>query len=425
MNRSRTFLHPTIRIGAVALLILFVSLVAVGPAATQGTPHRVGLVVQFPDRTVTTCVTFDEPEISGYEVLARSGLNFNADLTSNMGAAICSIEDVGCTYPVQDCFCQCQGGDCLYWSYWHLRDGEWEYSQLGAGNYTVRDGDVEGWRWGQGEINLSAQPPPVYTFDELCAAPTPTDTPVPVQITFTADDQEIDEGQCTWIRWQVQGAQQVFLDGEVVSPSGNRQVCPAISTSYRLQIQHATGELERLISVNVRPSATQPTPTFTTAFQGTSPLPTPTPTTALHTTSPLPTPTVAPTPTPPSTPTFTPTPTEEASPTPVAESSPTPAVPTPTPLPAEGEEMEPQATPTTKTITTMPLSAGGAEASPTAPPEEAQPTRGDTTAGQRPEAVSSRVTRSEVLRLLAFGLVGIFSAAALGAISLFLRRREG
>ena len=146
-------------------------------------PHRVGLVVDFGDgRVETTCVTFEEAEITGMDVLLRAGYDV---VTGFGGGAVCQINGQGC--PSSNCLgCQPTGdGGWIYWAYFRLEDGHWSYSQLGAGAHYVSHGDVEGWAWGIGE----ADPPPVITFDEICAPPmeTPTSTPTMTATpTFTA-----------------------------------------------------------------------------------------------------------------------------------------------------------------------------------------------------------------------------------------------
>jgi hypothetical protein len=142
------------------LLILLVTLVIIPTlpldAHAQG-PNRVGLVVRLSDGShLTRCVEFSEPEINGYDVLIRSRLDVVA-----AGQAICDIEDQS-DCPAADCFCQCHGVPCLYWSYWHLVGGDWDYSGVGAGAYQVHDGDVEGWSWGADE------PLPVIAFHQIC-----------------------------------------------------------------------------------------------------------------------------------------------------------------------------------------------------------------------------------------------------------------
>lgn len=127
--------------------------------------NRVGLVVQFDDATIVSrCISFNENRISGYTILQRSGLEIAAAMDPQ-GAAICKIGNQGC--PVESCFCEYPN----YWSYWHLAGDHWQYSSLGASNYYAEDGDVEGWRWGNGI------PPVVMSFAEICNPPTDTPTP--------------------------------------------------------------------------------------------------------------------------------------------------------------------------------------------------------------------------------------------------------
>ena len=156
-------------------LILSVATIAVLAATTNSQsavqaqqPNQVGLVIQFGDGDLTTrCIEFNESEISGHEVLQRAGLDdLIVNFDSGMGAGICSIEGEGC--PADSCL-TCDVPN--YWSYWHLSGGSWTYSQQGASSHTVQQGDVEGWRWGEGD------PPPVIPFDQICAAPTSTPRP--------------------------------------------------------------------------------------------------------------------------------------------------------------------------------------------------------------------------------------------------------
>jgi hypothetical protein len=144
---------------AVALML------AVNSADAQE-PRQAGLVVAFGDGSAETrCVTLDEPTVTGYELLASSGLALDID-AQGMGVAVCGIEGAGC--PANDCFCECKGGDqCNYWSYWSRNDGEWRYSQAGAGREIVEPGDVQGWSWGAGSVT-EAEAPPELTYEAIC-----------------------------------------------------------------------------------------------------------------------------------------------------------------------------------------------------------------------------------------------------------------
>ena len=146
----------------------------------QDPPNRAGLVIQHGDGSVTSqCVSFQEETISGYDLLVASGLDLNFEV-AGMGATICRLDGEGCTFPQDQCFCQCTGQPCVYWSYWRQSGGQssWEYSSLGASNTQVRDGDVEGWVWGEGSIGSpSDSQPPAITFDDICNPQTPTPSP--------------------------------------------------------------------------------------------------------------------------------------------------------------------------------------------------------------------------------------------------------
>ena len=128
----------------------------------------------------TACVAFTEPAISGLALLERSGLDIVAQ-TSAGNAAVCSIAGQGCRFPRQACFCQCQGGGtCRYWAYWHLVGGVWQYASTGAATYRVPPGGVDGWAWGDGNVNRGSRPPDV-SFEDICpalrpASPKPTAT---------------------------------------------------------------------------------------------------------------------------------------------------------------------------------------------------------------------------------------------------------
>ena len=117
---------------------------------------QAGLVVTLPDgNTVLRCVAFDEETISGYDLLATSGLELDTSFSPSMGNAVCGVEGQGCSS--DNCFC----GMPNYWSYWHLKDGAWGYSEVGANTYQVLPGSVDGWSWGD-------QAPLVVAFEEIC-----------------------------------------------------------------------------------------------------------------------------------------------------------------------------------------------------------------------------------------------------------------
>lgn len=155
----------------VIILILLLGLLLPTRLAAQD-ENRAGIVVWHEEDWVqTACVTFSEESISGVELLNRSRLQVERQV-SGLGEMVCRIGQTGC--PPTDCLCQCKGGaECTYWSYWHLIEGEWQYSQVGAGAYQIRDGMIDGWVWGAGRSGEAPQPLPT-TLDDICYMPTPT-----------------------------------------------------------------------------------------------------------------------------------------------------------------------------------------------------------------------------------------------------------
>jgi energy-coupling factor transport system permease protein len=140
---------------------------AAPPGSAQG-PQTAAVLAQFGDGSyVTRCVWFGDESLDGLELLTRSGLE-----VSVWGAAVCRIEGEGCDYPAERCFCQCLASPCRFWSYWQWSDGRWVYSQVGASQRAVRDGDIDAWVWGDGQSPPTALPEPAVCPSG--ATPTPT-----------------------------------------------------------------------------------------------------------------------------------------------------------------------------------------------------------------------------------------------------------
>lgn len=154
-----------------ALLALLLGMLAgywaQAPELAAQNLNRAALVIRSGDQQIeTACVIFDEPQISGLDLLLRADLDVAIE-AQGLGALVCSIEGTGCA--PSDCWCQCKGGgDCIYWSYWRQAGDAWQYSQIGASVSDVQDGMVEGWSWGPGAVN-AAIAPPALTFDDICS----------------------------------------------------------------------------------------------------------------------------------------------------------------------------------------------------------------------------------------------------------------
>jgi hypothetical protein len=160
-------------------LLLAAALLTIPAFADE--PNQAGLVIQSGVGEVETrCLDFVGEEISGAELLGRSGLYVILDAASSMGITVCQIEEVGCAHPAEPCFCECMGGgECAYWNYFYKDPGEteWVYSALGAALRKVQPGSVEAWVWGDGQT----PPDEALSFDVICAPPAlaPTATPRP------------------------------------------------------------------------------------------------------------------------------------------------------------------------------------------------------------------------------------------------------
>ncbi len=260
-------------------MIIGFLLVHLPPQLAAQTENRAALVVNLGGGNVQTrCVTFSEPQITGYDLLLRSGLNPVVDV-QGMGTLVCSIGGVGC--PADNCLCQCSGGgECVYWSYWHRINGNWQYSQAGAGIYPITDGVVDGWSWGSGSIN-EATPPPNFAFEDVCQVPAtatavpPTNTPIPTntptvaatpppEIAFTADAATLNAGACTNLRWRTAYISALYLNGDGVTGEEVREVCPTQTEVYTLRVVYPGGEESRSLTITVLPAPETPSPTATT-----------------------------------------------------------------------------------------------------------------------------------------------------------------
>ncbi len=167
-----------------AAALLLGGAVASQPTRLRAQPvHRAALVVQHGDeRVATACVSFTEETIDGAELIRRSGLPFAIEY-GGIGAAVCSIDNEGCDYPATDCFCQCQGANCQYWSYHIMQGGAWVYSQLGASSVRVGDGAMHGWVWGKGSSRGANRTPPALSFADVCSADVPPVRTAPPAVT--------------------------------------------------------------------------------------------------------------------------------------------------------------------------------------------------------------------------------------------------
>lgn len=163
----------------------------IGAVAADG---EVGLVVQEDGEATTYCIAYTGDGITGEELLARAGLTVGQ--FGGSARTVCSIGDTGCSdaSSFTSCFCQCQGGSCVYWAFFTRENGkDWVYSSLAFNLLKAEDGDIHGWKWGAG--GPSSAPAHVdITFEQVCGhSPRGGAAPVTPIATATAPPQQIQQ----------------------------------------------------------------------------------------------------------------------------------------------------------------------------------------------------------------------------------------
>ena len=140
------------------LLVALVAVLSVGALAApaDAATNHAAVVIDTGEGLRRATITFSEPSISGLEALRRAGANPVVKGYGGLGGAVCMIDGVG--YPVDPCLAD------KFWAYHRAPAGatSWTFSPIGAGSTQVRNGDVEGWRWGTGSSprQAPALPPP-------------------------------------------------------------------------------------------------------------------------------------------------------------------------------------------------------------------------------------------------------------------------
>ena len=125
-------------------------LVGETPGHAQSTEHLAGLVILDEGGGVGyALVAFEEGEISGIELLRRSGAEPVTVSFGGLGEGVCGIGPTGCAVDVcRRRMCQTGASDSPYWqSFAASEGGTWAALQLGASADRVGDGDVRLWAW--------------------------------------------------------------------------------------------------------------------------------------------------------------------------------------------------------------------------------------------------------------------------------------
>jgi uncharacterized protein YgiM (DUF1202 family) len=105
-----------------------------------------------------------------------------------------------------------------------------------------------------GAVPVVAPPPPPPTHTP--PPPPPTNTPLPsAEISFTADSTELNQGQCTRLRWRVKNVAAYYVDGVAgAGDEGDREVCDSVgTTTHTLRVQKRDGTIQDFsVAINVR-----------------------------------------------------------------------------------------------------------------------------------------------------------------------------
>lgn len=152
-------LASTVRTACLLGALLLGVTVALGSGHAQdGPPESAGLVIVDEDGTVGYAfVALDESEISGIELLRRSGADPVTVAFGGLGEGVCGIGRTGCAIDVcRRRMCQTGAADSPYWqSFAPDGSGGWSALALGATADRVRDGDVRLWAWTADEPTLA------------------------------------------------------------------------------------------------------------------------------------------------------------------------------------------------------------------------------------------------------------------------------
>jgi hypothetical protein len=147
------------------VLIMFAALLGGLNGQAQEGEHHAGLVIRDQQGELSYAyVAFSEPEISGLELLKRSGAAVVTVGFGGLGEGVCSIQNAGCD--VTECqrrLCQGPRADDPFWqSFRQQAPGDWRTHMLGASAARVKDGEIHGWSWTGTEPNL-----PSVTLEEI------------------------------------------------------------------------------------------------------------------------------------------------------------------------------------------------------------------------------------------------------------------
>lgn len=91
---------------------------------------------------------------------------------------------------------------------------------------------------------------------QIPPTPTPTSTPKAPPPSgpydYRADRAQIKPGECTYLRWNIQGVRGVYLNNEGVAGVDMRWVCPTVTTTYTLRVVRTDGsQVQQAVTIGV------------------------------------------------------------------------------------------------------------------------------------------------------------------------------
>lgn len=98
---------------------------------------------------------------------------------------------------------------------------------------------------------VDGPPTPVPTWTPAPSPTLPSTVVPPMYIDFRADSPWVSPGQCTQLRWDVEGVRGVYLEGQGQPGHGSTEVCPQQTKTFVLHIVLNSGYLDRALTVNV------------------------------------------------------------------------------------------------------------------------------------------------------------------------------
>jgi hypothetical protein len=108
----------------------------------------------------TACVSFEEESITGFDLLEKSGFDYQ----TNQDGFLNSIMDI--SNPE---------GETNYWSYWYWDGREWQFQNTGASNTRVLSGSIELWHFTSWEQFPSLPSEYIPDIFEICGEEILTD----------------------------------------------------------------------------------------------------------------------------------------------------------------------------------------------------------------------------------------------------------